>query len=68
MALKRADWVGLSAVLSTPVRLLGACVLGHSLRAFRHGVLRQLSGQQQTHGSLDFPAGDGRTLVVVGQS
>jgi hypothetical protein len=48
--------------------LLGAGVLGHCLGAFRHGVLGQLTGQEQTDGRLDFPAGDGGTLVVVGKT
>ena len=30
-------------------------------------MLGQLSGQDQTDGGLDFPAGDGGTLVVVGK-
>ena len=48
--------------------LLGAGVLGHSLGAFRHGVLGQLTGQEQTDGRLDFPGRDGRAFVVVGQT
>lgn len=48
--------------------LLGAGVLGDGLGSLRNGVLGQLSGQQQSHGSLDLPAGDGGPLVVVGQS
>ena len=39
--------------------LLGAGVLGDSLGSLRDGVLGQLSGQDQTDGGLDFPAGDG---------
>ena len=34
--------------------LLGAGVLGHSLCAFRDGVLGQLAGQKETDGRLDF--------------
>ena len=49
-------------------RLLGAGVLGDSLGSLRDGVLGQLSGQDQTDGGLDFPAGDGGTLVVVGKT
>ena len=49
-------------------RLLAAGVLGDGLGALRHGVLGQLSGQQQAHGSLDLPTGDGVLLVVVGQA
>ena len=48
--------------------LLGAGVLGDSLGSLRDGVLGQLSGQDQTDGGLDFPAGDGGTLVVVGKT
>ena len=48
--------------------LFGAGVLGHCLGAFRHGVLGQLTGQKQTDGRLDFPASNGRTLVVVGKT
>ncbi len=33
-----------------------------------NGVLGQLTGQKQTDGRLDFPASDGRTLVVVGKT
>ena len=47
--------------------LLGAGVLGDSLGSLRDGVLGQLSGKDQTDGGLDFPAGDGGTLVVVGK-
>ena len=49
-------------------RLLGAGVLGDSFGALRHGVLGQLAGQQETHGSLDRPAADGRPLVVMCQT
>ena len=56
----------LCAVLSAG--LLGAGVLGHSLGAFRHGVLGQLPGQQQADGGLDLPGGDGGALVVVSQT
>jgi hypothetical protein len=31
-------------------------------------VLSQLTGQKQTDSCLDFPASDGRTLVVVGKT
>ena len=49
-------------------RLLGGGVLGDGLGALGDGVLGQLSGQQKADGSLDFPGGDGGTLVVVGQA
>ena len=48
--------------------LLGAGVLGDSLGSLRHGVLGQLTGQEQTDGSLDLSAGDGGAAVVVGQT
>lgn len=48
--------------------LLGAGVLGHSLGALRHGVLGQLTGQEQTDGGLDLSAGDGGAAVVVSQA
>ena len=48
--------------------LLGAGVLGHSLGSLRHGVLGQLTGEQQTHGSLDLSGGDGAPPVVVSQT
>ena len=48
--------------------LLAAGVLCDSLGAFTHSVLGQLTGQKQTDGGLDFSAGDGRPLVVVGQT
>ena len=50
------------------VGLLGAGVLGHGLGALRHGVLGQLTGQQQADGGLDLPGGDGGALVVVSQT
>ena len=48
--------------------LLAAGVLGDSLGSLGHGVLGQLTGQKQTDGGLDFSAGDGRSLVVVGKT
>jgi len=48
--------------------LLGAGVLGDSLGALRHGVLGQLTGEEEPHSSLDLPGGDGGPLVVVGQA
>ena len=47
--------------------LLAAGVLGDGLGALRHGVLGQLTRQKQTDSGLDFSAGDGGPLVVVGQ-
>jgi hypothetical protein len=46
--------------------LFGAGVLGDGLGSLTDGVLGQLSGQQQAHGGLDLPTGDGGALVVVG--
>lgn len=48
--------------------LLAAGVLGDGLGALRHGVLGQLSGQQQAHGRLDFAARDRRATIVVSQA
>nr|XP_012596746.1 uncharacterized protein LOC105858277 [Microcebus murinus] len=45
-----------------------AGVLGNSLGALGHGVLGQLSRQQQAHRRLDLPGGDGRALVVMRQA
>jgi len=53
---------------STQYNLLGAGVLGDGFGSFRDGMLGQLSGQKETDGSLDFATGDGRSLVVVGQT
>jgi len=54
--------------LDTATSLLGAGVLGDGLGALTDGVLGQLSRQKQTHSGLDFSAGDGGTLVVVGKT
>ena len=48
--------------------LLGGGVFSDGLGAFRDSVLGQLTGQKQTDCSLDFPAADGRALVVVCQT
>jgi hypothetical protein len=46
-------------------RLLGGRrVLGHGLGSLRYGVLGQLTGQDKSHGCLDFARRDGRLLVV----
>ena len=37
--------------------LLGGGVLGHSLGALGHGVLGQLTGEEQTNGGLNLPRG-----------
>jgi hypothetical protein len=49
-------------------RSLGARVLGDGLRAFADSVLGQLAGQQETDGSLDLSARDGRAAIVVSQT
>ena len=49
-------------------RLLAAGVLGDGLGSLAHGVLGQLTGQKETDGGLDLPAGDGGPPVVVGQT
>ena len=48
--------------------LLGGGVFGDSLGSFRYGVLGQLTGEEQSHGSLDLPRGDGASLVVVSET
>ena len=48
--------------------LLGAGVLGHSLGSFGHGVLGQLSGEEETDSSLDLSGCDCASSVVVSQS
>ena len=48
--------------------LLGGGVLGDSLGALGHGVLGQLTGEEQTDGGLDLPRGNGGPLVVVSQT
>ena len=48
--------------------LLGGCVLGDSLGSLRDGMFSQLSWKQKPDGGLDFPGGDGRSLVVVSKS
>ena len=48
--------------------LLGAGVFGDCLGSLRDGVFCQLSGEQESHGSLDFPTGDGASLVVVSKA
>ena len=44
---------------SNCIRLLGAGVLGHRLGALGDGMFRQLPREQQAHGGLDLPGGDG---------
>ena len=48
--------------------LLGAGVFGDSLGTFRDGMFGQFTGQQKPDSGLDFPGGDGRSLVVVSKT
>ena len=48
--------------------LLGAGVLGHRFGSLGDGVLRQLSGQEETDSGLDLSGGDGGPPVVVSQT
>ena len=48
--------------------LFAAGVLGHRLGPLADCVLGQLAGEVQPHSGLDFTAGDGVLLVVVGQA
>ncbi|KAL0623374.1 H3.1 [Plecturocebus cupreus] len=51
-----------------PLKLLRTGIFRDGLGALGHGVLGQLPGQQQAHGRLDLPGGDGRALVVMRQA
>ena len=74
MVLKRTlIWVlGLRSVCwyqqYTSSNLLAGSVLGHRLGALADSVLGELTGEKETHSSLDLSGGDGGTLVVVGQT
>ncbi|KIH44599.1 hypothetical protein ANCDUO_25376 [Ancylostoma duodenale] len=48
--------------------LLAGCVLGYGLGALGHGVLGELSGEDQADGGLDFAGGDRRAFVVLGKA
>ena len=50
------------------VHLFAARILGNSFCPFADGVLRQFSGQEKSHGSLDFARSNGRLLVVLRQT
>ena len=56
--------------MSPPERysLLGGGVFGDSLGALGDGVLGKLTRKEKPHGSLDFPRGDGGSLVVESQA
>ena len=43
-------------------------VLGDGLGAFGDGVLGELTGEQQAHGGLDLPGGEGVLLVVADEA
>jgi hypothetical protein len=45
----------------------GGRVLGDGLGTLRHGVLGQLTGEDEADGSLDLPGRDGGLLVVGGK-
>ena len=48
--------------------LLGAGVFGDGLGTFRDGMFGQFTRQQKPDSGLDFPGGDGRSLVVVSKT
>lgn len=48
--------------------LFAARVFRDSLGPFRHSVLSQLSGEEESNSGLDFSARDGGALVVVSQT
>ena len=54
---------GLGGVAQTPrgtsARLVGGGVLGDGLGALRHGVLGQLTGEDEAHGGLNLAGGQG---------
>ncbi len=66
MALKRAFFFCNGN--AEEIRLLGAGVLGDGFGTFRHGVFCKFTRQQETNCSLDFPASDGGSLVVVSEA
>ena len=66
MALKRA--VGFPVGSTNKLGLFGAGVFGDSLGSLGDGVFREFPRQEQSDGGLDFPTGDRRSLVVVGES
>ena len=52
----------------TSSNLLAGSVLGHRLGALADSVLGELTGEKETHSSLDLSGGDGGTLVVVSKT
>lgn len=65
MALKRAF---VCVRRKTEICLFRAGVFGDSLGSFGNGVFCQFTGQQKSDGCLDFPTGDGGSLIVVSQA
>ena len=65
VALKKAGCFQVLVGSTLADSLLGAGVLGHSLGALRHGVLGQLTREQEPHSGLDLPGGDGGPLVIA---
>ena len=64
MALKRADCCKNVELFN----LFGAGVFGDSLSAFTDSVLGKFTRKQKPDGGLDFPRGDGGSLVVVSKT
>ena len=50
-----------------PVNNLRGGELGDRLGTFGDGVLGELTGEDEAHGGLDLPGGDGGLLVVAGE-
>jgi len=66
---RRSPGAGVSRGGNTRRRLgLGRGVLGDGLGALRHGVLGQLSGEEQAHRGLHLAGGQGGLLVVADQA
>ena len=60
-----ANGLLLQRTVAVMSHLLGGGVIGDSLGALGHGVLGQLTGEEQTDGGLNLPGGNGGPLVVV---
>ena len=56
------------ALKSLDAHRLGAGELGHSLGAFGHGVLGELTREDEADRGLDLTAGEGGLLVVAAQA
>jgi hypothetical protein len=59
---------GVSSSIETTRLGGGALELGDGLGALRHGVLGQLSGEEQADSGLDLAGREGALLVVAGQT